>query len=113
MSTEKSIILRNFVVRDTCNRFKLSCISLSLCFLSADHPQPKRKVFARLGNSSVNKAKNIAVSVKVESGGETPQPEVNKEEEQELDQRIKQIRERNEEIMRRKKEIEDDIKLHS
>ena len=49
----------------------------------------------------------------MQSGGETPQPEVNKEEEMELDQRIKQIRERNEEIMRRKKEIEDDIKLHS
>ena len=88
-------------------------MTLGLFFPTLDHPQPKRKVFSRLGKSRVNKAKSIAINLKVESGGKTPQPEVNKEEEQELDQRIKQIRERNEEIMRRKKEIEDDIKLHS
>eukprot|EP00112_Aurelia_sp_Birch-Aquarium-sp1_P004205 Seg1476.2_Seg1476.3 transcript_id=Seg1476.2_Seg1476.3/GoldUCD/mRNA.D3Y31 product="hypothetical protein" protein_id=Seg1476.2_Seg1476.3/GoldUCD/D3Y31 len=99
------------VVTELGNDLKTAVVEVSLD--EKDHPQPKRKIFSRLGKSLVNKPKTIAINLKVQSGGGTPQPEVSKEEEQELDQRIKQIRERNEEIMRRKKEIEDDIKLHS
>ena len=84
-------------------------------FLDAPTP-PKRKVFSRLGKSVISKSKNIAINLKPLSARRTPDKEVvtaKNEEEVELDARIKQIREKNEEILRRQREIEKDILMNS
>ena len=77
--------------------------------------QAKRKVFSRLGKQ-VAKPKNISINLRaapasIELKKENGTPD--KAEEQELDSRIKEIRERNEAILKRQKEIDDDIKMHS
>eukprot|EP00795_Rhopilema_esculentum_P000857 gene857-10606_t len=77
---------------------------------------PKRKVFSRLGKSVISKSKNIAINLKPLPARRTPDKEVvtvKNEEEFELDARIKQIREKNEEILRRQREIEKDILMNS
>ena len=84
-----------------------------MCILGLQ-PQSKRKVFSRLGRS-ITKPKNISINLKTNPVREDSKgvPTVKNENEVELDERIKSIREKNEEILRRQKEIEEDIKLNS
>eukprot|EP00794_Sanderia_malayensis_P007337 gene7337-8157_t len=77
--------------------------------------QPKRKIFSRLGRHVVGKSKNIAINLKAPPSKELERSEVRVEKkgEEDLDSRIQQIREKNEAILRRQKEIEEDIKFHA
>ena len=78
--------------------------------------QSKRKVFSRLSRT-VTKTKNISINLKTTPVREIEDREVasgvKTDEEMELDKRIQSIREKNAEILRRQREIEEDIKFNS
>lgn len=90
--------------------------SLLIWFFADTQSQAKRKVFSRLGKA-VSKSKNISINLKKTTShdikDEYEKPAVKNENEVELDKRILGIRERNAEILRRQREIEEDIKQNS
>ena len=79
--------------------------------------QPKGRVFTRLGRFIPAKSKSIAINLRGSSFDSKRDLKKNVDDtvddDDDLEARIKRIREKNEAIMRRQREIQKDIELHS